>query len=324
MKLAPINNIKYFGARDTVLAPVSGSVSQPRHTATPSTPPNRAHYNTVSFGISGRKRHTEHINCMDKTACSGVTAMFREDLHWINFVKFLGDHIGDDKEFQIINSGCSTGEEPYSLAMAFLKVFGDDAEKFFPIIARDNDEIVIKIAAEKGLVNMDESDLTRIGQYKINKDDYFKLSTERLEIPDDEEDSETETYEALPKLKKCIKFGVSDVFDDLNGLKDNSKTVLLFRNSLPYLSSEQVGEFLDKVDEKLGVGSVLELGEFGMFKSRGQVWKNLHKMGFESVHQFERGTICWPEHVFVRKSIPNARERESIEVPLMPPSYPTN
>ena len=69
-----------------------------------------------------------------------LTCMFREDLDWKKLGEFLETRFAKCSKVNTYVYGCSDGSEAYSLSILLQNKFGKDAEKFFPIIAKDIDE----------------------------------------------------------------------------------------------------------------------------------------------------------------------------------------
>jgi chemotaxis protein methyltransferase CheR len=81
---------------------------------------------------------------------TNVTGFFREDHH---FRALLKDRIPDlisrlrmGGSVRIWSAGCSSGEEPYSLALTFLEAMPDISKYDFRLLATDIDPAILKIA----------------------------------------------------------------------------------------------------------------------------------------------------------------------------------
>ncbi len=55
---------------------------------------------------------------------------------------------GKKKTIKIVSAGCSTGPEPYSLAMMLMETYGPDSRNLFSIIGFDIDQYALKLAQE--------------------------------------------------------------------------------------------------------------------------------------------------------------------------------
>lgn len=83
----------------------------------------------------------EFINALT----TNLTSFFREGHHFTRLVELLKPDQGRSRHLRVWSAGCSTGEEPYTLAMTLLKAFGRSAS--IEILATDLDTAVLATAA---------------------------------------------------------------------------------------------------------------------------------------------------------------------------------
>jgi chemotaxis protein methyltransferase CheR len=83
---------------------------------------------------------TEFVNALT----TNLTSFFREGHHFTRLVELL-EAQGPPPRLRIWSAGCSTGEEPYTLAMTLLKAFGASTQ--IQILATDLDTAVLETAA---------------------------------------------------------------------------------------------------------------------------------------------------------------------------------
>ncbi|MBU0676224.1 MAG: tetratricopeptide repeat protein [Proteobacteria bacterium] len=80
------------------------------------------------------------------------TYFFREpqylDLMMSPLVPELLARQKDDEKIKIISAGCSSGEEPYSIAMSLMETYGDDTSRMFSVIGFDINSMALAKAAE--------------------------------------------------------------------------------------------------------------------------------------------------------------------------------
>lgn len=243
---------------------------------------------TFSFGSNGRVTYDD-----EGRVNRNVTDMFRNDLgcDWEIFAKSLGKNFCEKDKVNVICQACSDGSEPYTLAISLLKYLGEDgAKKFFPIIAKDFDEKILK-GPKKGLVNLSKEDIEQFKKRNIDFDKYFEKSEEKLEIDNDFDKSPKETYRAKEILQKNIIFEQGNVFDDLEALNDDSNTVFLFRNAMWYLYPDwdTIDRFLNLVGEKLKPGSVFASGETQLACEPNYIEETLTKKNFKCLYTCESG-----------------------------------
>jgi chemotaxis protein methyltransferase CheR len=84
---------------------------------------------------------TEFINALT----TNLTSFFREGHHFTRLVELLRPGCERGKKIRVWSAGCSTGEEPYTLAMTLEKAFGPRAS--IQILASDLDTAVLEKAA---------------------------------------------------------------------------------------------------------------------------------------------------------------------------------
>ena len=81
---------------------------------------------------------------------TNVTRFFREPHHFDHLIETvltpMADKVKAGAPLRIWSSACSTGQEPYSIALAVLSVWPDAANRDIRILATDIDENVIKTA----------------------------------------------------------------------------------------------------------------------------------------------------------------------------------
>ena len=91
----------------------------------------------------------EELNCLVELLTVNETYFFREPDH-LNLVieKLLPELLAKrpNQPVRILSAGCSTGEEPYSIAMMLHEKYGADMERLFAIIGVDIDSNAISAA----------------------------------------------------------------------------------------------------------------------------------------------------------------------------------
>lgn len=83
---------------------------------------------------------------------TNVTGFFRELHHFVALKQHrlpeLADRLRAGARVRVWSAGCSSGEEPYSLALMFLEAIPDIGRRDFKILATDIDQAVLSIATE--------------------------------------------------------------------------------------------------------------------------------------------------------------------------------
>lgn len=134
--------------------------------------------------------NTELLHKLLDAITVGETFFFRHESQFLVLEKLMVDLGKKYKELRIWSAGCSTGEEPYSIAIVAYKVFGEDAKNRVVIIAND----INREAIEKALMGVYGRHSFRACSKDII-DNFFN------KIDDD-------TYEVKDHIKKLVKFYV--------------------------------------------------------------------------------------------------------------------
>lgn len=174
---------------------------------------------------------------------TNLTSFFREPHHF----DFLADTIFPemkknhqlDKRVRIWSAGCSTGMEPYSIAMTMANKFPKDWD--FKILATDLDTNVLA-AAKEGIY--EGQSVTGIDDDKLKK---FFLH-----------DSQSARYKVKENLGKCITFKQLNLLQPwpMKGPFD----VIFCRNVVIYFDMETKNALFDKYADMLRPGGYLILG----------------------------------------------------------------
>jgi chemotaxis protein methyltransferase CheR len=94
----------------------------------------------------------EELVLMLNAISTNLTSFFRESKHFDFLVQdvfpTIHHHFNSSRSelIHVWSAGCSTGEEPYSLAISFLEYFGSDARRFVKILATDISTQVLSTA----------------------------------------------------------------------------------------------------------------------------------------------------------------------------------
>jgi chemotaxis protein methyltransferase CheR len=200
----------------------------------------------------GGRELAEMINCVT----TNKTSFFREKHHFDFLAKTLvpqaeaGALQGRPRSIRIWSAACSTGEEPYSIAMSLLEALKPGRAVTSPggwqieVVASDIDTTVLATAAE-GIY--DEECLGDIPAGIQNK--YFLRGKEEM----------SGRVRVKKELSQLIKFHRINLMDSqwaLEGLFD----AIFFRNALIYFNQDTQEIFLRKMLRYLKPGGYLILG----------------------------------------------------------------
>lgn len=160
-----------------------------------------------------------------------------------------------DKSIKAWSAGCSTGEEPYSLAM----IFEDLKIKRLPrILATDIDPNALE-KAKQGVY--DAKQLQNVTPERLKN--YFIKRGDNL-------------YEVVPSIKERVEFKKHDL---LNDPFDKDFDLILCRNVVIYFEKDVKDKLYQKFRDALRVGGVLMVG------NTEQIF-GYRELGFKSIKPF--------------------------------------
>lgn len=171
------------------------------------------------------------------------SSFFRENSHFeyirsqLRIIMETNPRILNNNEIRVWSAGCSTGEEPYTLAMVLKEWLAEEID--IQIVATDISNHTLAFA-QNGLYpssikkDMDPYYLTQ----------YFKQSAEKFVI--------------IPKIKELVTFRLFNLMDPFPFQK---KFDLIFcRNVMIYFDSEIQQQLIEKFYEVLAPGGLLFIG----------------------------------------------------------------
>lgn len=141
---------------------------------------------------------------------------------------------------RVWSAGCSTGEEPYSLAMALMEGIGRHGEEVhFSVVGTDLDVKALEVAKQA------EYPITRASHIpKTLQAKYLEFTGDRFKI--------------RPKVSKHVRFRPLDLF---SGRPVGMVDLILCRNVFIYFNKDQQEKILDKFWSSLTKGGYLVLGK---------------------------------------------------------------
>jgi chemotaxis protein methyltransferase CheR len=141
----------------------------------------------------------------------------------------------------IWSAGCSTGAEPYSIAMILKEVLDDDINKFnITIDASDIDQETISKAI-LGIYDLGYFNETN----PLFKTKYFQKINDNL-------------FSILPEIKSMVNFKVQDIFDKCSIMKYD---LIFCRNTVIYFDKNAKIDLYESLYSKLNLGGFLVLGK---------------------------------------------------------------
>jgi len=189
--------------------------------------------------------HPEEYTRLLDTLTVNVTDFFRDPPVW----KILRDEVvpgileaksaGGQRVIRVWSAGCATGEEPYSLAMAFLSAMGSDASKFMlSVTATDLDPIALATAAK--------------AEYEVSKLEHIPR-TERVKYVE----ADAKRFRIKPEVTERVRFRTLNLFSDPPPM---AMDLILCRNVFIYFTREQQERVTNVFHKALARGGYLVLG----------------------------------------------------------------
>lgn len=201
----------------------------------------------TSFGQyldSIKKNNKDEITMLINKLTTNYTYFYREENHF----KYLREVIlpfeeknNKSKILNIWSAGCSSGEEPYTLAMVIDDYFKFSAAQWkINILASDISENVLGKAREG--IYADEAIKNLPDPYKKK---YFKKTSDGK-------------YQVDAEIKKYVSFKVFNLMDSISS--NNKYDVIFCRNVMIYFNSETKMNIVNKFYEATKAGGHLMIG----------------------------------------------------------------
>ena len=165
------------------------------------------------------------------------------------------------KKLRIWSAGCSTGEEPYTLAIILHEVLKMELPLWdIKIVANDLSEAVLKAAKH--------------GRYSE-----YSLRTTPKEIVDKYFTKQDTSYEVLPKLKDLISFAPINLSDRMM-LKRNERSNIIFcRNVIIYFDDDMKRQVIESFYDNLLPGGCMLIGHSESLHNISRTFKPEHHSG---------------------------------------------
>ncbi len=179
----------------------------------------------------------------------GDTRFFRGDINWNKLVDFLEEKYKNTNDVKIIMHACSNGEEAYSLITVLLERLGQNAEKFFPILAKDIDTKHINLA-KTGIYDI--SLIEKMEAKRYIGDNFYKYF---------DECSNGKCSKPKEFIKNKVIFEWGDILEDVKTLSLKNK-ILLARNFMPYLGKEEIYHYVNTLAQKADESTTIIIGGF--------------------------------------------------------------
>lgn len=189
--------------------------------------------------------HAEEYTKLLDTLTINVTDFFRDaTVYDILRKEVIPDLIkaklaARQRSIRVWSAGCATGEEAYSLTMAFLSALGSRADEFLlTVFGTDIDPKALQVA--------------RAATYDVAKLPHIPTGEQRAFI-----EKGAQNFRIRPEVTRHVKFRPLNLFEDE---PINVVDVILCRNVFIYFTREQQAKVLERFWSALHRGGYLVLG----------------------------------------------------------------
>ena len=204
-----------------------------------------AEYCEYLFGHHGQREEVIHL--LD-VVTTNKTDFFREPDHFDYLVQKavpdLMTRMESGRQLWVWSAGCSTGEEPYTLAMVLNEYAGDHPGFRFKVLATDISNTVLA-KAKQGVFS---SEVVRPVQSDLQKK-YFMRSRDR----------ESDLLRIVPELRRLVEFRRLNFMDADFGLSQKVDAIFC-RNVIIYFDRPTQERILQKLTAQLVPGGYVFVG----------------------------------------------------------------
>ncbi len=216
------------------------------------------------FGTSYRKVYmSDKPHMLDHESS---TCCFKNDYLWNKSFDFFIDKYDNTEKVHVYSLACSDCSEALSIAMILDTKLGNESDKYFPIIAVDNDDIILN-KIRNGIIDLAPDDEVRINHYTNNNlNKYLKrtgYSHLSGRIGDTDNQKLLTAFTVSPELLKKIKVITADVNEYVDTISDKNN-LIFSRNMWVYLHPNQKA-YLHKLSQKTDKNSYLSIGGYDEF-----------------------------------------------------------
>jgi chemotaxis protein methyltransferase CheR len=201
------------------------------------------------FVFSSDGIETELQNMID-VVTTNKTDFFREPRHFDYLIQtalpelIRNGSTKNGRKLLVWSAGCSTGEEPYTIAMILSHFAAWNAGFQFSILATD---ISIKVLKEAALGIYTEEDV-EVVPIDIKKKCLLKSK-----------DREKRKVRIVPELRSMIEFRSLNFMEDDYGLRRN-RDIIFFRNVIIYFERSIQEKVLNRICQHLNPGGYMFMG----------------------------------------------------------------
>ncbi len=192
----------------------------------------------------------EELTLFINAISTNVTSFFRSPAHW-EFLKLhlgaLAEKKGSKKRLRIWSAACSSGEEPYTIAMTLKDNLRDFDEWDIKILATDISHKVLTKAVS-GVYS--DKDVLGLSKYTVaNHFDRAKNGDGKV------------SYKIKNELRDLITFRTFNLITDSFAIFKNKFDIIFCRNVMIYFDPPARKALVDMYGNLLELGSMLFIGD---------------------------------------------------------------
>ncbi len=187
---------------------------------------------------AGEAERTEFINCLT----TNKTDFFRENHHFEFLKQQVFPAFGRHGKLRIWSAACSSGEEPYSIAMCIRESFAEHADTL--ILATDIDTTILEKATQ-GVYTEDQ--ISGVSSPRLNR--FFNRIKVRGQT----------TYSVKPTLREIVRIGRLN-FNDKQWPITNGFDVIFCRNAMIYFNPQTQRRLVERFATFINPGGYLIIG----------------------------------------------------------------
>lgn len=198
-----------------------------------------------SFGeyyrfLTERDDGTELVSMLDLIS-TNTTSFFREPAHFEFLRNFVVPAARDRRSLRIWSAGCSSGEEPYSIAMTLAQTVPPSAEWDMRILASDLcTRVLLKARAGSYAAERLQSLPYEMRRY------FFECTTEQ-------------EYSVKAEIRRMIQFCRINLMDVKYPIR-STLDVIFCRNTMIYFDRDTIATLLERFQKLLRPGGFLFVG----------------------------------------------------------------
>lgn len=192
----------------------------------------------------------EELTLFINAISTNVTSFFRSPYHWEflkEYLKVLSAKKAKHKKLRIWSAACSSGEEPYTIAMVLKDNLKDFYDWDIKILATDISEKVLKKAVSGVYL---EKDINGLSKFTISN--HFDKTRQS---------DGSYAFAIKNELQSLITFRVFNLITDSFGIFKNKFDIIFCRNVMIYFDAPSRKALVDRYSNLLEPGSLLFIGD---------------------------------------------------------------